>query len=237
MQHTLQKSTIDIWLCNSAHHNKHDDFYSILSAEEIKRAKRYKFEQHKNRFIIFHGFMRKVLAIYLQLKPIDIEYIKGEKGKPYLANTLSSSLQFNLSHTRDIAILAIASQSEVGVDIEHIDRKTDWQGIVKRFFTDQEQQTLFELPEELQQQAFYELWTRKEAYMKVLGSGLSLSPTDFSLTVPPQAPALIHHYSEQFKINQSIQFKKLNLPTYINGYCATIASEMHIQSINYFNFK
>ena len=207
-----------------------------MSAEEKQRANRYKFAEHKNRFIIFHGFMREVLAQYIDIKPAAIRYSKGEKGKPYLENPLVTPLQFNLSHTKDIAILAIASQGEVGVDIENLDRKTDWQGIVKRFFTDQEQQVLFALPEDKQRHAFYELWTRKEAYMKVLGTGLSLSPTDFSLTVPPEKPALIQHHSEKFKTDKDIQFKKISLPANLNNYFATIASEFKIKSLNHFQF-
>ena len=205
----MKSNTIDIWICQfDTHQYNLDNFYLTLSAEEKQRAKRYKFIEHKNHFIIFHGFMREILARYLQIKPIDIVYTKGDKGKPYLSSQLNSSIQFNLSHTKDIALLAISNDSEVGVDIEHLDRKTDWQGIVKRFFTADEQQALFNLPEALQQQAFYELWTRKEAYMKVLGSGLSLSPTDFSLTVPPEKPALLQHHSEKFRTDKKISFKK-----------------------------
>jgi len=233
----MKSNTIDIWICqfDTQQHNL-DNFYLTLSAEEKQRAKRYKFSEHKNYFIIFHGFMREILAKYLQIKPIDIEYTKGEKGKPYLSSCLNSSIQFNLSHTKDIALLAISSDGEVGVDIEHLDRKTDWKGIVKRFFTADEQQALFILPEELQQQAFYELWTRKEAYMKVLGSGLSLSPTAFSLTVPPEKPALLQHHSKKFRTDKTINFKQLKLPQTLQNCCASIASELDIQIINYYPF-
>ncbi|MCU7836775.1 MAG: 4'-phosphopantetheinyl transferase superfamily protein [gamma proteobacterium symbiont of Taylorina sp.] len=235
--HSIKENNIDIWLCQSdSQQSKLDYFYSILCNEEKKRADRFKFDEHKNRFIVFHGFLRDVLAKYLTLDAKDIQYIKGEKGKPYLSNSESPSLQFNLSHTRDVAILAITKKGEVGVDIESIDRKTDWQGIVKRFFTVQEQRALFALEKEEQRQAFYELWTRKEAYMKVLGTGLSLSPTEFTLSVPPEKPALIDHHCEKYQTEKLIHFEQLVLPDQLNNFSATIASEFPTQRLNYYHY-
>ena len=194
----IEKNSIDIWICQfDTHQEKLDSFFLTLSIDEINRAERFKFKEHRNRFIIFHGFMREVLAKYLLFDPQKINFIKGDKGKPYLSNEHKSTLQFNLSHTQDVALLAIADKGEVGIDIESIDRKTDWQGIAKRFFTAQEYDALFALPEDEQRLAFYDHWTRKEAYMKVLGTGLSLSPTVFSLTMAPQKPAIIELHNNQ----------------------------------------
>ena len=169
------------------------NFHSMLSTEEQDRAKRFKFDQHRERFIISHGFKRSVLANYLNINPSSLQFQKGDKGKPSLLETdyESQSLTFNISHTEDITLLAVTQGREVGVDIEYMNRKTDWLSIGQRFFTEPEQQALFSLSEEAQKAAFFQLWTRKEAYMKVLGTGLSLAPTAFTLTVPPQSPALI----------------------------------------------
>jgi len=201
---------------------------------------RFKFPQHQQQFVIFHGFMRQVLARYLGLELHEVVFKKGDKGKPYIItpDTDKVALQFNLSHTQNVALLALSSDLELGVDIEHTARKTDWQGISRRFFTNTEQAALFSLvEEEHQKEAFYDLWTRKEAYMKVIGSGLALAPTQFSLTVLPQRPALISHDSEKFRPDWSIQFQTLQLPENLDGFCATVAASGAIKSCSLYEFN
>jgi 4'-phosphopantetheinyl transferase len=224
----LRANTIDIWLCElSDIQDQNQHFLELLSTEEQSRAARFKFAIHRNRFITSHGFMRTILAKYLQIKPQQIEYKKGEQGKPSLAHPQTITLQFNLSHTEDLAILAISKESAIGIDIEHNDRKTDWQGICKRFFTTSEQDALSTLPDEQQGKAFFDLWTRKEAYMKVLGTGLSLSPTEFTLSVYPQNPILIQHHSSKFPALKDVQFMTIdlaeNLDKALENYSATLA--------------
>jgi len=191
--------------------------------DEKNRAERFKFDIHRKRFIASHGFVRAVLAKYLSVKANEIEYFIGEQGKPFLSDSNQNKLQFNLSHTQDVAILAVTKSAAVGIDIEHKDRKTDWKGICKRFFTEPEQQALFSLPDKQQRNTFFDLWTRKEAYMKVLGTGLSLSPTDFTLTVFPEKPALIQHHSTKFAPLEQLAFSSIDLPESFSAYSATLA--------------
>ena len=232
----LKEKVIDIWLCQSdALQDRRDYFSSLLSSEEKARAERFKFDIHRNRFIISHGFMRAVLAKYLKIEPYDIQYQQGDKGKPCLENE-THTLKFNLSHTQDVAILAVTKDAEVGVDIEYIDRKTDWQGICQRFFTEPEQQALFALDQAQQERSFFELWTRKEAYMKLLGTGLSLSPTKFTLTVPPQRPALVKHHSTKYQSCQQTEFVSITLPDTLARYCATLAVASSIWECRYYHF-
>ena len=223
----LQDNIIDVWLCQlNTIQDKNSQFFAQLSVEEKTRAERFKFSVHRDRFIASHGFVRSVLANYLNIDADEIVYLKGEQGKPYLSpspNCDTKSLQFNLSHTQDIAVLAVTKNSEVGIDIEHNDRKTDWKGICKRFFTVPEQDTLFSLAKEQQEIAFFDLWTRKEAYMKVLGTGLSLSPTEFTLTVFPEKPALIQHHSTKFAALERVEFTSIDLPEPLDAYSATLA--------------
>lgn len=239
--YNLHERVIDIWLCQSAPlQNKQDDFLSLLSMEEKSRAERFKFAVHRNRFIIFHGFMRTVLANYLNMEPASLQFQEGDKGKPYLDDNAgnSQSLQFNLSHTQDVALLAVTQGSEIGIDIEHIERKTDWKGVCRRFFTKAEQYALFSLPTEaLQERAFYELWTRKEAYMKVLGSGLSLAPTAFTLSVPPDAPVLIQHHEKKYLPPEVIEFRAVNLPDAWRNYCATFAVASAVDECLFYQFS
>ncbi|MDX2503122.1 MAG: 4'-phosphopantetheinyl transferase superfamily protein [Gammaproteobacteria bacterium] len=234
----FEEQIIDIWLCQSdALQEKVKYFCSLLSADEKARAERFKFAIHRHRFIVFHGFMRVVLAKYLKIDPSLIQYKKGEKGKPSLSGSLFQLLKFNLSHTQDLAVLAVTREAEVGVDIEHMERKTDWQGICQRFFTEPEQKALFSLSVKKQSRAFYELWTRKEAYMKVLGTGLALSPTEFTLTVPPEQPALIKHHSRKYPGIKEVGFASITLPDTLNSYCATVALASSIRECRYFQFS
>ena len=224
----LQSGVIDIWLCRAdTVQDRAAYFSSLLSAEEQARAQRFKFDIHRNRFIISHGFKRSVLAKYLAVEPASIQYQLSEKGKPSLleAENKSQDLKFNLSHTQDISLLAVSRNIELGIDVEYKDRKTDWQGVCQRFFTEPEQEILFSLTKEDQKSAFFQLWTRKEAYMKVLGSGLSLPPTGFTLTVPPQPPALIQHHSTKVQASMQVEFSDINLPDTLSDYCATLAVE------------
>jgi len=214
----------DIWLCQlSACFSQEQLFFPTLSQEEKIRAERFKFALHRSRFIASHGFTRSILARYLKAYKVDISYKKGEYGKPYLADIEHHNVHFNLSHTHDLALLAITQGVEVGVDIEFNERKTDWKNIVKRFFSISEQKALFLLPESEQRNAFFQLWTRKEAYMKVLGTGLALAPTQFSLTVPPEKPALIEHHSSQYPALEHVSFNTINMPETLNHYYASLA--------------
>ncbi|MCU7940340.1 MAG: 4'-phosphopantetheinyl transferase superfamily protein [gamma proteobacterium symbiont of Bathyaustriella thionipta] len=237
----LSAEMIDIWLCQLSHQQeKENDFFAQLCDEEMRRAKRFKFAIHRSRFIASHGFTRTVLSHYLKTEPALINYRKGKQGKPYLVNINRSDvshLQFNLSHTEDIAILVITQGAEIGVDIECNERKTDWQWIVQRFFTESEQKCLFALPEDQQKAAFFELWTRKEAYMKVLGTGLSLAPTEFSLTVPPEKPALIKHHSTTYPALEQVEFKTLKMPESFNHYCASLAVATTISKCRFYQFS
>jgi len=223
-EYRLSDNDCDVWLCRlSEFFNREDIFFEMLSDEEKSRAERFKFDIHRSRFIASHGFTRCVLGLYLSINARELTYKKGKQGKPYISNSNNSNIQFNLSHTEDIAILALTQGVDTGIDIECNKRKTDWQGIVSRFFTASEQQALFLLPEEQQRDAFFQLWTRKEAYMKVLGTGLSLAPTEFSLTVPPKKPALVKHYSTKYPALQYLSFNTLIMPQQYKHYCATLA--------------
>ncbi|NOR51376.1 MAG: 4'-phosphopantetheinyl transferase superfamily protein, partial [Gammaproteobacteria bacterium] len=179
-----------------------------------------------------------VLAKYLTIEPALIQYRLGDRGKPSLkaAGYDSRALKFNLSHTQDITLLAVTSDTEVGIDIEYMDRKTDREAIGQRFFTAPEQRVLFSLAKEKQKRAFYQLWTRKEAYMKVLGSGLSLPPTAFTLTVPPQPPALVQHHSTKYQPFRPVEFATIELPDALNNYCATLAAESSIHESHCYQY-
>lgn len=158
----------------------------ILSAAEKKRAQQFKFDQHRIRFIAAHVALRRILASALGIEtPKVLKYAEHEHGKPYLKDY--PNLHFNLSHSGDYALVGVAEQA-IGVDIEQqADR--DEIALAKRFFSRDECQWIAAKPKAEQQKAFFTLWTRKEAVIKLTGLGLQMGLDTFS-TIPQAEGAL-----------------------------------------------
>ncbi len=175
---------------------------AVLSAQELAQAGRFYFERHRRRYIISHSFLRSVLAAYLGLLPQDIHYTFGEHGKPSLSPDILKNmgapgvipdLHFNLAHSHELALLGIAAASEIGVDIEYHRVVADYELIAAHFFSAHESAALLALPESQRETAFFNAWTRKEAYLKALGDGLARPLDSFDLSLAPgEPPRLLH---------------------------------------------
>lgn len=162
-------------------------YLSMLDAAEKARAERFYFDKDREHFILSHGVMREMLSGYLQCNPRAIEYAFNEHRKPFIKNTV---LQFNLSHSHDMAVLAVTKNTEVGVDIEYQQRDRSTLDIAKRFYSPLEYKNLIALPEAQQTQAFFNIWSRKEAFIKALGRGLSYPLDQFSVSCKEEAALL-----------------------------------------------
>ena len=143
--------------------------FSLLDQAEQARALRFHFEHHRQRFIVSHAYLRTLLSSYLSIDPAAIVYSYQTHGKPQVNNTLG--LHFNMSHSGDYALYAFAHH-EIGVDIEALRESIDKGAIAQRFFSATEAAYLNSLQGEVQRQAFFRAWTRKEAWLKAQGSGL-----------------------------------------------------------------
>jgi 4'-phosphopantetheinyl transferase len=164
----------------------------LLNNEEIRRANRFHFDKHRFHYIVARGKLRKILALYTEIDPALIEFDYNEYGKPFLRYPVNGPY-FNLSHSRDMAVLAFSSKHEVGIDIEYMELRDTIFKIARRFFSETEVEELMNLPADDQLQGFFNCWTRKEAYIKGKGKGLSIPLASFSVTLSPGAPvALIH---------------------------------------------
>lgn len=152
---------------------------AVLSPREIERADKFRTAELRHRYIAGRFWLRYLLHLYLGSPPASIDLDEGANGKPALR---SGGLFFNLSHSGNIAVYAFCREHPVGVDIEFLRPDIRPLEIAKRFFSHDEQQQLVEVSQELRLAAFFECWTRKEAYCKATGLGLQQPLKDFSVS-------------------------------------------------------
>lgn len=154
----------------------------MLDDAERARADRYLHDASRRSFTAARGQLRRVLGWLLGLPPAEIRFAAGPRGKPSL---LEGDLRFNLSHSGGLALLAVTLAREIGVDIEDTTRSVDYANMARRFFAPAEAQALAALPAADQPRAFFDCWTRKEAYIKARGLGLTISLDSFVVTFGP----------------------------------------------------
>ncbi len=165
---------------------------AILSPAELARAARFHAVVHANRFTVAHARLRQVLAALLDTAPTDIEFSEGEHGKPALAGKdAHTGLQFNLSHSGGVGLVGWAWHRAIGVDIEVWRPMSDEAAVVRRFFSPAEIAAYEALPSALHTRAFFQCWTRKEAYVKALGRGLGLPLASFDVSLQDSGETLL----------------------------------------------
>jgi 4'-phosphopantetheinyl transferase len=161
-----------------------------LSYAERDRASRFRFDQHRNRFIVGRGWLRATLGCYLQTEPGALDFRYGAHGKPALAGAFDKAgWHFNLAHSGPLALLAVTRLGEVGVDIEEVRPMPDAEDLVNRFFSGREATLFRNLPEHQKSEAFFNLWTRKEAWLKATGEGIGRSLHLVEVSFLPGEPA------------------------------------------------
>ncbi len=153
---------------------------SFLNQAERERAAKFVVKDAANNFVVARGLLRQLLANYLQVLPQSLVFERNQYGKLYLG---SSGLQFNLSHTRDLALFVFARDNPVGVDVEFMRQDYEFADIVAKFFSPTECRALFSLPKSEQVQAFFNCWTCKEAFIKANGVGMFRALNDFAVEI------------------------------------------------------
>ena len=162
----------------------------VLSEDEQARAGRFYFQKDREHFIIARGLLRAILGRYLKLDPSQLQFRYTPHGKPFLdIETDRDELRFNVSHSHGIALYAITLKKELGVDVEWIRPDFANEQIAEHFFSHREVAALRALPASKQTEAFFNCWTRKEAYIKARGEGLSLPLDQFNVSLSPGEPA------------------------------------------------
>jgi 4'-phosphopantetheinyl transferase len=166
-----------------------DRLRSLLSVDEQERADRFHFPRHRQRYIVSRGTLRILIGRYLNRQPHSLSFSYGLQGKPALVEqSTPEPLEFNVAHSEDVALIGFIWGRSVGVDVEHIRSLKDMRQMASRFFSAEEYQTWLSVPAQKQDEAFFNCWTRKEAYIKVIGEGLSHPLNRFVVTLLPGEP-------------------------------------------------
>jgi 4'-phosphopantetheinyl transferase len=154
---------------------------SSLNQDEKGRAEKFLVPKARERFVVARGILRELLATYLDIDPEKVELQYGPEGKPSLSSIHDSKICFSVSHSQMMGLFGFARDSEIGVDIEQVKLDFKGMGIASHFFSTEEVAALANLPPELATEAFFGCWTRKEAYVKALGQGLSIPLRSFTV--------------------------------------------------------
>jgi 4'-phosphopantetheinyl transferase len=196
--------------------------FSWLAEDEKSRAKSFSFPHLQGRYVAGRGTLRRILARYLKCKPSELTFSYTSFGKPFLRDEPESGLRFNLSHSEDHALLAVTRGRAIGVDIEHIRPDFATLEIAQRFFSESECQALLRIPEAERAIAFFRCWTRKEAFIKAIGEGLSFPLDAFAVTLAPSEPAALRWLRDDANGKERWRLHDLSAPP---GYLAALAVE------------
>lgn len=189
----LARGAVHVWCAELS--RPVEPFWPLLAHDEQMRANRFRFVRDKTRYVAARGILRLLLGAYLGVAPKTVLFEYSKFGKPFL---LDGTLQFNVSHSHDVALFAFCWGSVVGVDVEGKRPLSDLHALAQQVFSPTELQALHALPHDQQQDAFFRAWARKEAFIKAVGEGFSYPLKQFDVTLAPADPAKI------LRINQSV---------------------------------
>jgi 4'-phosphopantetheinyl transferase len=164
----------------------------ILAADELSKARRFFFPKDRQHFILARGLLRTILGRYLDMEPSQLRFCYDDYGKPSLVpSSDQEALNFSLSHSDGLALYAITRDREIGIDVERVCPIPEAAQIAERFFSAHENAVFRTLDARLKQEAFFTCWTRKEAYVKARGKGLSLPLDQLDVSLIPGEPAML----------------------------------------------
>lgn len=185
----VQRCDVHLWTVRlEASEKQFTQSLSSLTADENARALRFHFDEHRRAFVLSRTVLRVFLASLTATLPEHLAFVYGAKGKPALRDA-PGGLCFNMSHSGGVAVYAFTIGCELGVDVEQIRPVPELDDIAARFFCTEEAADLMALSQTEKTQGFFNCWTRKEAYIKAVGDGLSLPLDSFRVTLRPGAPA------------------------------------------------
>ena len=206
---------------------------ALLAVDERARADRFRFELDRRRFIAARGALRTILGGYLGIAPHQVQFRSSPNGKPMLATFPDrDDLQFNLSHSRELAVCAIA-RHQIGVDLEYMRPVPDAEEIAERYFSVSENAVFRALPADEKREAFFNCWTRKEAFIKALGDGLMYPLDRFEVSLTPGEPARLIRVEGDAQAVQQWSFRQITPEPDHTAALAVEASDWHLSCWNW----
>jgi len=193
----------------------------LLSPDEQTTASRFRFERDARRFTVARASLRAVLTGYTRSPARDLQFVYSQHGKPALAHS-PQDIRFSVSHSGDLALLAVARSREVGVDLEVIREDVETDKLAQRFFSVRERESLHLLPSQHRVPAFFRCWTCKEAFLKAQGVGLSRSLESFDVEVDPARSARLISTRPNPGESESWSLHDVEMPP---AYAAAVAVE------------
>ncbi len=216
----LSPDEVHVWRAHLTSAGKHiQALYQLLATDELRRAEHLHRTADRERFVIARGTLRLLIAAYLGVAPGAISFQYGQGGKPTLGT--SASLQFNLTHSHNVALFAFTLDRRVGIDLEHISSNPDPLPAI-HLLSPHERAALQQVTPEEQVAAFYRCWTRKEAYVKARGDGLTLPLDSFSVSLATSAPTALLNVCNDPEEPERWTLRSLHPAA---GYAAAIAVE------------
>jgi len=214
---------VDVWRVSLDVPSKAESDPTILSSDEITRAGRFHFDKDRNRFTRCRAALRTLLASYLAVPASEIRFQYSASGKPQVIGEQNPrALAFNVSHSGNLALIAVGSKFRLGVDVEEIRDDADTTKLAERFFSLRERAGLQALPNLLRVPGFFACWTRKEAFLKATGDGLSFPLSDFSVSTDPDLDPVVEEIRGNRESPKQWFLADLSVA---DGYRATVAVE------------
>ena len=227
----LRADEVHVWFADLNQHPA-DNLKLLLAPDEAARADRFHFDKDRNHYVVAHAILRKLLAAYLNRPAHEVRLAYAEKGKPSLAE--QGLLKFNLAHSHGKAVYGFASARELGIDLEFIREEFAGEDIAERFFSRVEIASLRNVPAGFMKQAFFNCWTRKEAYIKARGEGLSMPLDVFDVSLEPGEPAVfLRNHKEPGEVERW-SMQDLSAP---EGYVAALVVEGHSWELKRFTIE
>jgi 4'-phosphopantetheinyl transferase len=202
----------------------------FLDLTEKRRAARFHFQHDQEHFAVGRGMLRLLLSFYLPFVPREIDFEYNQYGKPALKKIFHSEIQFNVSHSHGLALVAVSAKDPLGIDLEWMRPELAGLKIARRFFAPAEVAALEQLPEAHQKEGFFNCWTRKEAFIKAKGKGLSIPLNQFAVALEPNQPAAL--LSTGWDASEAGRWSLYALPI-DDGFRAALAAENRGHSLFY----
>jgi len=228
----LATNQIHVWRA-SLRRNKEElaKLSNLLNTQEKTRGSKFIAEHARNNFMVARGILRWLLAKYLQIKPQDLVFEQNQYGKLHLD---SSTLQFNISHSHDFALFAFTLDHPIGVDIEFIRDDFDFAPIAQRFFSKKEGVDLLALSPAEQLHAFFNCWSRKEAFIKAIGKGIFFALDKFSVEVSNKQAGRLQLQITDPEFNANDWFLEALNP--VDGYVGAFATSCQKHETSFYDF-